>query len=103
MQPAGLADPVDQLVGYSRHRRDDHRDLVPGIVLALDAQRGILDALDIPDRSAAKFLHDARHDFYPKDRRKGGVSLPIRGRVSILFPAPARQAGGPSVSTEGNG
>ena len=58
----GLAAPLDQLVGLARHGRDDDRDLVAGVDLALDVARDVADALDVGHRGSAEFHHEARHD-----------------------------------------
>ena len=42
---------------------------VTGIDLALDPQRGMLDALDIGNRRTAEFLNDARHSAQPSRTR----------------------------------
>ena len=61
VHPAHLAGPIDQLIGRAGHRRDNDRNLVAGIDLLLDPAGGVLDPLDIADRSSAEFLNDARH------------------------------------------
>src|SRR6185437_4248111 len=60
-QPAETVGPGDELVGDARHGRDDDCDLMAGIGFAFDAARDGFDPLDIGDRCAAEFLHDARH------------------------------------------
>src|ERR1700689_1862533 len=53
--------PADQLVGDAGHGGDDHRHLIAGIDLALDALRHAADPVDAGDRGAAEFLYNARH------------------------------------------
>ena len=61
MQGRGLARPGDELVGRARHGGDDDRDLVAGVDLALDVARDVADAVDVGDRGAAEFHHEAGH------------------------------------------
>ena len=65
VQRRGIAAPLDQPVGGSRHGRDHHRDLVAGIDLALDVARHVADALDVGDRGAAELHHQASHGAPP--------------------------------------
>ena len=61
MQPAHLPGPVDELIGGAGHRRNDDRNLIAGIDLALDPASGVPDPLDVGDRGSTEFLNDARH------------------------------------------
>ena len=61
VQRRGLAAPGHQLVGLAGHGGDHDRDLVAGIDLALDVARDVADALDVGDRRAAEFHHQAGH------------------------------------------
>ncbi len=61
VQGSGLAAPAHQPVGGARHGRDHDGDLVAGIDLALDVARDVADALDVGDRGAAEFHHQAGH------------------------------------------
>ena len=57
----GFLAQLDQPVGLAGHGRDDHRDLVAGLGLALDPVRDRADALDPGHRGSAEFHHDAGH------------------------------------------
>jgi hypothetical protein len=57
-----LAAPFHQFVGFTRHRRHHHGDVMAGIDLALDMMRDVADAVDTGDRCAAEFHHEAAHD-----------------------------------------
>ena len=48
-----------ELVGGAGHGRDHDRDLVAGLDLALDAAGDVADAVEVGDRGAAEFHHDA--------------------------------------------
>src|SRR5690606_30801094 len=61
---AGLIDPADQLIGFTRHGRNHDGNLVTGLHLAFDMTRSLADALDIGYRSATEFDDDAGH-FFP--------------------------------------
>jgi hypothetical protein len=54
-----LAAPFDQLIGLAGHGRYHDGDLMAGIDLALDMARDVADAVDIGDRRAAEFHHEA--------------------------------------------
>jgi hypothetical protein len=58
----GLLAPADQFVGLAGHGRDDDGNIIAGIDLAFDVARDILDALDVGDRGAAEFHHEAGHE-----------------------------------------
>src|SRR6185437_3857572 len=62
MQRRQLLAPADQPVGRPRHRRDDDRDLVAGVDLALDPAGHVADAVEVGHRRAAELHHDAGHD-----------------------------------------
>ena len=53
--------PADELVGGAGHGGDDDGDLVAGVALALDARGDGADAVEVGDRRAAEFHHDAGH------------------------------------------
>ena len=57
-QRIGLAREIDQPVGLAGHRADDHRNLVPGGLLALDDPRNAADALGPGHAGAAELHHD---------------------------------------------
>ena len=56
-----LVGELQQPVRFAAHCRDDDDNLVPLVLVALDALRDIPDALDRTDRRAAVFLDDQRH------------------------------------------
>ena len=75
-----LLGQVDQLVGGVTHRRDDHRDVVAGLLGVDDAFGDPLDPLGVGDGRAAVLLHDETHALTPF------------GRQSHRYPWLARQA-----------
>ena len=83
--------PVDQLIGLAGHRRDDHGDLVAGFHLAFDVTRHVADAVQIGNRGAAEFHHDARHFqeisrqvLEKRSRLQPGDRLQPRGSLSQI-------------------
>src|SRR3546814_11364363 len=101
VQPRDFAAPFDELVGGTGHRRHHHRNLVAGVDLALDAPGHVLDTLDVTDRGAAEFHHDAR----PRGIRvpaiggtaAAGRGLPAAGGPIPLTPNSEERRGGTEV------
>ena len=56
VQRRGLLAPGDQLVGLAGHGRDDDRDLVAGLDLALHMARDIADALEVATEVPPNFM-----------------------------------------------
>ena len=54
--------PGDKLVGLTRHRRNDDRDLGAGVDLPFHMRGDVADAWNVGDRRAAEFHHQTRHD-----------------------------------------
>ena len=65
--------PFDQPVGGPRHRGSHHRDLVAGVDLTLDVAGNVADVLDIGDRGAAEFHHQAGHGRIVTLRQTGRI------------------------------
>ena len=57
----GVPDPGDEFVGLAGHRRDDDRDLVAGLDLALHVAGDVADAVEIGDGRAAELHDETRH------------------------------------------
>ncbi len=61
MEPARLAGPGHELVGYASHGRNDNGHLAAGVDFPFHALSRGFDARNVGYRGAAEFLHDARH------------------------------------------
>ena len=60
-----IAAPLRQPVGGPGHCRDDDRDFMAGIDLALDVARHIADVLDVGHRGSTELHHQASHPAPP--------------------------------------
>ncbi len=95
-QRAHLAGEVDQLVGRVAHRRDDHDDVVAGLLGLDDAAGDPLDRFGVGDGRATVLLHEQAHSGLLNRRSDAGWHEGVPGENSN-FPA----SGTPQMLSDG--